>query len=100
VDLTVTDDAVRRAAEACPDAKKTLEALFPQVFSPNANLVVSEQRTIGQITVQGPDGTRANLCRRTGGKWEGSIYLPPFHGYSWVVGMDDMVHVCLYLVKK
>lgn len=33
MELKITDDKVREAAASCPDAKKVLKKLFPEVFS-------------------------------------------------------------------
>lgn len=59
-ELTVTEDCVKKAAETCPDAKRVLAELFPDVFKPrgpqyatSAHAGQFERRTSGNFKDKG-----------------------------------------------
>lgn len=93
--LTVTDDRVKKAAESCPDAKRVLTELFPEVFAPQVQYVVPTNGAATSIglSVNGKK-TAYNMQQRNGGEYsEKGFYLPKTTGFGapnieWSVRKD------------
>lgn len=98
--LEITDDKVRAAAESCPDAKRVLEKLFPEVFVVD-NIYRIAKPGIGELANRfGPLtlGSRSiSLKRRANGNLEGTIYLQA--GINWSIEKDADGTSCLVARK-
>lgn len=96
--LSVTDDRVRKAAESCPDAKRVLMELFPDVFVPKGSqYVVPATGTATQIVLS-LDGkqTPYAIQQRAGGNYNAKgFFLPkttgiaPYPKIQWKIVTDN-----------
>lgn len=85
--LTVTADAVKRAAARCPDAKRILAELFPQVFD---DLVRFNGQQLHSVPY---------IATRAVGKYAGQgLYLDS--NYCWEVVKDDVGYSVLIARHK
>jgi hypothetical protein len=73
--VTTTDELVMKAAATCPDAKRVLKELFPEVFRPVPLKVARSTKADNRgeheqlATVELPDGDKATLAVRGYGKY-------------------------------
>ena len=101
--LTITDERVKEAAASCPDAKRVLEKMFPDVFVQQDEYMMVPNELTGEkspFTVDGkPITLLSALARRSGAEFRGKgIYLCrvvyPSHGthpikLDWSVVKDS-----------
>ena len=92
VNITTTDEAVWKAAASCPDAKRVLEVLFPDVFSPEF-----KAPAMGASSSFFMNGGQAIAVRNCGSLKDQGWYLASVPSYVWEIVRDSediLVLVC------
>lgn len=80
--LTVTDEAVKNAAAQCPDARRVLQTMFPEVFA-NPPIAWPFKELLSSA-----DGESAYIETRALGNYSGcGLYLS--HNARWEIVKDD-----------
>jgi len=97
MDLTISKEKVREAAEKCPTAKEVLQTLFPQVFQGDVNI----PKYLKEGTLQSIYDSDGNFIAetRTEGEYASrGIYLSGL--YDWKFVQENLATLTLVPTKK